>query len=238
MVGKGDLTGKTPTLWVEARGARARSRKLIGNTYRRKRRSTPTARVQAGGRQGPRLSPEFATVPVGLRDTGDSPRKLLHRPSIVPVPQFEIRRDDLTGGQIAALLEEHLHGVALHSPPESIHALDLDRLRSGDITFWSVWDGAELAGCGALKELDPRHGEIKSMRTATAHLRRGVAAALLEHVLGEARRRGYSRISLETGSMAGFEPARRLYAKFGFLECGPFAGYKPDPHSTFMTLEI
>ena len=146
--------------------------------------------------------------------------------------------DDLTGSDIIQLLREHLQGVAQHSPPESIHALDLDGLRRPEITFWSVWHDGELMGCGALKELDRRHGEIKSMRTSAAHLRKGVAARLMQHILEEAERRGYERVSLETGSMEGFAPARRLYARFGFVMCGPFAHYVEDPNSAFMTRAI
>jgi putative acetyltransferase len=148
---------------------------------------------------------------------------------------MHIRVDDLTGSDIIQLLREHLQGVAQHSPPESIHALDLDGLRRPDITFWSVWNDGQLMGCGALKELDRRHGEIKSMRTSAAHLRKGVAARLMQHILEEAGRRGYKRLSLETGSMEAFAPARRLYARFGFVMCGPFAGYVEDPNSVFMT---
>jgi putative acetyltransferase len=123
----------------------------------------------------------------------------------------------------------------LHSPPESVHALDLEGLRAADVTFWSVWDGDALVGCGALKELAPDHGELKSMRTAASHLRRGVAAAVLEHIVGVARGRGYRRLSLETGSAEAFAPARALYARFGFQFCGPFGDYGDDPHSVFMT---
>jgi len=151
---------------------------------------------------------------------------------------MEIRLDDLRGPEIEALLAEHLAWMARVSPPESRHALDLDRLRQPGITFWTVWAGQQLAGCGALKEIDPAHGEVKSMRTAKTHLRKGVASMLLQHLIAEARRRGYGRLSLETGSMAYFEPARRLYRKAGFKECGPFVGYKPDPNSVFFTLEI
>jgi putative acetyltransferase len=147
----------------------------------------------------------------------------------------EIKQDDLRGPAIAQLLEEHLQDMRLHSPPESVHALDLDALRAPEITFWAVWEGAELMGCGALKELEPRHGEIKSMRTAAAHRRKGVAAALMQVILAEAVRRGYRRLSLETGSMPAFEPARRLYLEFGFDYGRPFAGYAEDPHSVFMT---
>ena len=151
---------------------------------------------------------------------------------------MHIRIDDLNGPEIARLLREHLQGMALHSPPESIHALDIDALRKPDITFWSVWESSELMGCGAIRHLDPLHGEIKSMRTAAAHLRKGVATRLMHHILEEARHRSYRRLSLETGSMAAFAPARRLYASFGFVECAPFADYVEDPNSVFMTTEI
>ncbi|HEX8719079.1 MAG TPA: GNAT family N-acetyltransferase [Pyrinomonadaceae bacterium] len=151
---------------------------------------------------------------------------------------MEIKVDDLSGPEVHGLLREHLRNMHLHSPPESVHALDLQGLRRPEITFWSVWEGGELLGCGALKELDARHGEIKSMRTSAPHLRRGVAARLLRHMLEEARRRGYTRLSLETGSAEAFEPARRLYAKFGFTYCGPFADYAEDPYSVFMTMEL
>ena len=151
---------------------------------------------------------------------------------------IEIRADDLRGADVAALLQEHLDDMHRHSPPESVHALELDTLRRPEITFWVVRDGDALLGCGALKQLDPRHGEIKSMRTANVHRGRGVGALMLEHIVAEARRRGYARLSLETGTPAAFDPARRLYARYGFVECGPFAGYAPDPYSTFMTLEL
>lgn len=151
---------------------------------------------------------------------------------------MEIRRDDLSGPEIAELLREHLHSAAQHSPPESIHALDIAALRQPDITFWSAWQGSELLGCCAIKELDSRHGEIKSMRTASAHLRRGVAARLMEHLIAEANRRAYARLSLETGSMAAFAPARSLYARFGFRPCTPFGDYVVDPYSVFMTREL
>jgi putative acetyltransferase len=124
------------------------------------------------------------------------------------------------------------------SPPESVHALPIEGLRSPEITFWSAWEHGELAGCGALKQLGAEHGEIKSMRTASRYRRKGVAKALLDHIIGEAVLRGYRRLSLETGSMKEFEPARQLYARAGFAFCGPFAGYKEDPNSVFMTKEI
>lgn len=151
---------------------------------------------------------------------------------------MHIRIDPLTGPEIAALLQEHLDDMRLHSPPESIHALDLEKLRAPGITFWSAWEDDALVGCVALKELDPGHGEIKSMRTARAHRGRGIGVALLRHVLDEAAARGYRRLSLETGSMAAFVPARTLYARFGFEPCGPFAQYAEDPHSVFMTRAI
>lgn len=151
---------------------------------------------------------------------------------------LQIRVDDLSGPEIKALLETHLDTMAEHSPPESRHALDLEALRTPAVTFWTVWDGADLVGCGALKALDDRHGEIKSMHTAKAHRGKGAARKLVLHILDEARRRGYRRLSLETGSMAAFLPARKLYETFGFSECPPFANYRLDPHSTFMTLVV
>jgi len=151
---------------------------------------------------------------------------------------FVVRKDDLKGPEIAALLQAHLVHAATHSPRESIHALDLDRLRVPEITFWSVWSGESLAGCGALRELSLDHGEIKSMHTALAHRGKGVAAQLLTHILDEARARSYRRVSLETGSTPGFAPARALYARFGFTRCAPFAEYRDNPHSICMTLDL
>jgi len=150
---------------------------------------------------------------------------------------MHIKLDDLSGPEIRELLEEHLATMRSQSPPESVHALPVEGLRKPEITFWTAWDDGELLGCGALKELNSQHGEIKSMRTATRHLRKGVAAALLGHILGEAARRGYRRLSLETGSMDAFEPARQLYVRTGFAFCGPFADYVEDPNSVFMTKE-
>ena len=151
---------------------------------------------------------------------------------------MDIRVDDLRGPEIIGLLQEHLHSMTLHSPPESIHALDLPALRQPDITFWTVWQDSELMGCGAIKALDSRHGEIKSMRTVSSHLRKGVAARLMQHILDEAKYRSYARLSLETGSMEAFAAARKLYARFGFMPCGPFASYVEDPYSVFMTREL
>lgn len=151
---------------------------------------------------------------------------------------MEITVNDLRGPEIRALLEEHLRSMHLHSPPESVHALPIEELRSPEITFWTAWEHGELLGCGALKELDAQHAEIKSMRTASRHLRKGVARKLLDSMIGEARRRGYTRLSLETGSMDAFFPARKLYAEFGFDYCVPFADYADDPNSVFMTLQL
>lgn len=151
---------------------------------------------------------------------------------------MHIRVDDLSGPAVRALLEEHLRSMHEISPPESVHALDLEGLRKPEITFWGVWDGDELLGCGALKELGPRHGEVKSMRTASAHRRKGVARAVLAHIIEEARRRSYSRLSLETGSMEAFLPARRLYESFGFAYCEPFGDYALDSNSVFMKLDL
>jgi len=151
---------------------------------------------------------------------------------------MDIRVDDLRGPEIIQLIRDHLESMAQQSPPESVHALDLEALRRPDITFWSVWSGSELMGCGALKELNAEHGEIKSMRTATQHRRKGVAAKLMQHLLTEANQRAYRRLSLETGSQESFAAARNLYASFGFQYCAPFAEYVDDPNSVFMTKEL
>ncbi|MDA0637028.1 GNAT family N-acetyltransferase [Nonomuraea sp. MCN248] len=146
--------------------------------------------------------------------------------------------DDLTGEEIAKFLEEHVQEMLSTTPLESKHALDLDGLRRPEITFWSVWDEGTLVGCGAVKRLDTEHAELKSMRTATARKRGGVGSFLLTHIIAEATRMGFARISLETGSGEFFLPARRLYEKFGFAYCEPFADYRPDPNSVFMTLAL
>lgn len=151
---------------------------------------------------------------------------------------MHIKIDDLSGAQIAELLQQHLEHMAEQSPPQSIHALDLEGLRKPEITFWSAWESGELVGCGALKQLNSTHAEIKSMRTATSHLRKGVAKRLLEHIVDQARQRCFQRLSLETGSMNSFDPARSLYKKFGFDYCEPFADYLADPNSVFMTKEL
>lgn len=154
------------------------------------------------------------------------------------IHRMKMIRDDLTGPEIAALLEAHLEDFAPHSPPESRHALDLAGLRHPDVHFYTAWEGDQLLGCGAFKRLDAGHAEIKSMRTDSRHLRKGVARSLLSHLIEEARAAGIRRLSLETGSMAHFAPARRLYEAFGFSYCEPFADYVEDPYSVFMTREI
>ncbi|TDE34714.1 GNAT family N-acetyltransferase [Actinomadura sp. 6K520] len=143
--------------------------------------------------------------------------------------------DDLSGSQIAGFLHEHVQEMRSITPLESKHALDLDALRAPEVTFWSVMDGDSIVGCGAVKRLDAVHAELKSMRTAPQRKRSGIASLLLEHVLTEAKRMGFARLSLETGSAEFFLPARRLYERFGFTYCEPFADYKPDPNSVFMT---
>lgn len=148
---------------------------------------------------------------------------------------LEIRLDDLSSAEVRALLEEHLREARGISPPESVHALDLDGLRKPEVSFWTAWSGTRLLGCGALKQIDACHGEIKSMRTVIEHRRNGVARGLLIHMIDEARRRHYTRLSLETGSQPEFEPARKLYGSLGFSHCPPFEGYVEDPNSVFMT---
>ena len=151
---------------------------------------------------------------------------------------MEFKQDDLTNNAVLELVREHLRDMAGHSPPESVHALQIDGLKQPDITFWSAWDGDELVGMGALKELDSSHGEIKSMRTASQHLRKGIAGLMLKHILDEAMIRGYKQLSLETGTAQAFGPARKLYERHGFAYCGPFSSYKEDPNSVFMTRKL
>jgi putative acetyltransferase len=146
--------------------------------------------------------------------------------------------DDLSGPQIAGFLAEHVQEMRSITLRESAHALDLDGLRRPDVTFWSVWEGDSVVGCAAIKRLDAVHGELKSMRTASDRMRSGIASGLLEHVLSEAKRMGFTRLSLETGAAEFFLPARKLYAKFGFGYCEPFASYRPDPNSVFMTKKL
>ena len=148
---------------------------------------------------------------------------------------MEIIVDDLSGPRIAAFLDEHVQQMRALTPLENAYALELDELRRPEVTFWTAWDGSDLVGCAALKRLDTDHAEIKSMRTAPARQRGGIASQLLAHVLAEAATMGVTRVSLETGTAEFFAPARKLYEKFGFAYCGPFADYRPSPHNTFMT---
>ena len=151
---------------------------------------------------------------------------------------MRIVRDDLTHPDVVALIELHLRSAFENSPPGSVFALDLSGLRDPAVTLWSAWDGAALLGMGALKQLDTDHGELKSMRTAPAHLRKGVAAAMLDHLIAEGRRRGYARLSLETGNNAPFAPARAMYERAGFTLCGPFADYSDEAFSRYYTLAL
>ena len=154
------------------------------------------------------------------------------------VSPLHIREDDLTGERITDFLREHLANMHEITPPESIHALGLEALRAPEITFWSAWEGDELLGCGALKELDSKSGEVKSMRTAQAQRGKGVGSRLLEHILREAQRRAYESLYLETGAMPEFAPARALYARYGFEVRGSFADYTDDPNSVFMAKKL
>lgn len=151
-------------------------------------------------------------------------------------PRLEV--DDLTRPEVRALLAEHLADMHASSPPGSVHALDIDALAHRDLTVWTVWNGHELLGCGALRHIDNAHGEIKSMRTTTAARGQGVGTHILEYLIDEARRRGYARLSLETGVQSFFEPARRLYYRYGFTTCPPFGDYQPDPNSVFLTRTV
>lgn len=149
-----------------------------------------------------------------------------------------IEVDDLSRPEVRALLREHLENMHELSPPESVHALAVSQLSAPDITFWTIWDGDLLLGCGALKELDVTHGEVKAMRTPRDRRRRGAGRAILAHIVREARARGYHRLSLETGTAAAFAPAHRLYESHGFRPCGPFGAYRDDSNSVFLTLEL
>ena len=151
---------------------------------------------------------------------------------------YLIREDDLSDAEVAALLRLHLDEMHQWSPPESVHAMPIERLRAPDVTFYSLWQGGRLAACGALKQIDPCHGELKSMRAHPDFRGRGAGRAVLDHLLGEARRRGYKRVSLETGRPEPFWPARALYAANGFAECPPFADYVADDFSICMTREL
>lgn len=157
-------------------------------------------------------------------------------PSAQPMRRIEV--DDLSRPQVLALLREHLTNMHELSPPEKVFAFDAAKLRAPGVTFWTVWEDDRLLGCGALKELSAEHGEVKSMRTPQALRRRGAGRAILAHIIEVARQRGYRMLSLETGSNPAFLPAQRLYRSFGFDYCGPFAGYREDPNSVFMSLPL
>jgi putative acetyltransferase len=151
---------------------------------------------------------------------------------------MRIELDDLSRTQVHELLREHLSNMHELSPADKVHALDLNKLRAPDVTFWTVWENGELLGCGALKEFSPTHGEIKSMRTPAKLRRRGAGLVVRPHIIATARERGYARLSLETGSHPAFGAAHALYRSSGFESSGPFADYKEDPHSVFMSLRL
>ena len=151
---------------------------------------------------------------------------------------YKIKLDDLSGKEVFSLLQEHLKDMQATSPPQSKHALDLDELKHPSVSFWTIWEGNSLAGCGAFKKLDAQHAEIKSMKTSTHYKNQGVASKLLIHIVEQATLSGLKKLSLETGSMDYFLPAQALYLKHGFSFCAPFANYKEDPYSRFMTLNL
>jgi len=151
---------------------------------------------------------------------------------------MRIEVDDVARPEVVALVEYHLRAMHEISPPENVFALDLSGLKHPDVTFWTLWDGGDLLGMGGLKQLDATHGEIKSMRTAPTALRRGVGGRMLDHILMEARGRGYRRLSLETGSNAPFAPAWAMYERAGFVPCGPFGGYSDTSFSRYFTRDL
>ncbi len=151
---------------------------------------------------------------------------------------IDILIDDLSNPKVIEFLNDHLRHMVEITPPGCVHALDVEALKKPEITFWTVWERSVLVCCGALKELDATHAELKSMRTAPSHLGKGIASRLLEHIITEAKKKGYQRISLETGSYDAFIPARHLYEKFGFKYCKPFSDYDENPNSVFMTKDL
>jgi len=151
---------------------------------------------------------------------------------------MKIEQGKLDHPAVLALLEAHHQDMLLHSPVGSVHALDISGLQADGVTFWTLWVGGNLAGCGAIKQLENGHGEIKSMRTSSDFLRQGIAAKLLTHIIEQARGRGYQRLSLETGTASAFAPAHQLYQQFGFSVCQPFGDYKIDPFSLFMSRKL
>lgn len=158
--------------------------------------------------------------------------------NIADMHDLHIAQDDLTSADTVRLLEYHLAQMAQHSPVCSVHAFPVERLRAPDVTFWSIRLGGQLAACGALKQIDAQHGELKSMRTDPAFLRRGLGEVMLLHLIGQARARGYTRLSLETGRPEPFRAAQSLYRKHGFAECLPFGDYTDDPFSMCMTRSL
>ncbi|MBB4304012.1 putative acetyltransferase [Rhodobium orientis] len=150
----------------------------------------------------------------------------------------EIRRDPLEGPEILKLLADHMAFAVATTPVEARHALDVEKLRDPSITFWSMWEGDDLLGCGALRELDAEHGEVKSMHTVKRHRGRGLAKKMLGHIIAEARTRGYRHLSLETGSFEAFAPAVALYRSAGFTDRDAFGDYKAGPLTVFLTLEL
>ncbi|MEH8018008.1 GNAT family N-acetyltransferase [Rheinheimera muenzenbergensis] len=151
---------------------------------------------------------------------------------------MQIKLDDLSGGEVITLLQEHLADMYATSPPESVHALDIEALKASNIRFFSAWHDNTLAGCVAIKALDSQQAELKSMRTSHAFRGKGIGQALLQYIINHAKAQGFAVLSLETGTQDYFAPARNLYRKFGFSDCGPFGQYKLDPNSHFMTLSL
>jgi putative acetyltransferase len=151
---------------------------------------------------------------------------------------MRITQGDFNDPRVVDLLHTHLTRARAETAAGSAHALDLSGLQSPDISFWTIWDGDTLLGCGALKRLSADHGEVKSMHTRESTRKQGAGSAMLRHIIAAARADGLSRLSLETGSREYFRPARTFYAKHGFVECGPFADYVPDPNSVFMSLDL
>ena len=151
---------------------------------------------------------------------------------------MRVVEDDLSGPEVRTLLEQHFAGMLAASPEGACHFLDFDGLKAGDVTFWSVWQDDSLAGCGALKQLEAGHGEIKSMRVADTFMGKGAGHIMLQHIIAEAKDRGYQRLSLETGTGPEFGAAHRLYNRAGFKQCGPFADYEATPFNHYMTMEL
>lgn len=151
---------------------------------------------------------------------------------------MELREGGLDDPAVIALITHHQREARASTPQENAHAMGTDGLRHPDVSFWTMWEGETLLGIAALRQLSPGHGEIKSMRTAPAHLRRGVARALLTHLIALARTRGYARISLETGTAPMFAAANRLYEEAGFVDGPAFGGYPESPHNRFMTMAL